>query len=89
MAAIDHTAAARLSASNRVTGPTNPHGRGFSTLSLGKDGDAFRSARIAALSMGFQAVQTCPAMQERDVVNRAGRPWGTSACLSIRSAQID
>ena len=56
MATVDHTAAASPSAPNGVTRPTNPLGRPFWILSLAKDGDTFRSARIAGLCMGIQAV---------------------------------
>ncbi|MFC4526894.1 hypothetical protein ISN76_09350 [Dyella halodurans] len=56
MATIDHTAATGSSASNGVTRPTNPLGRPFWTLSLAKDADKFRSARITGLCMGIQAV---------------------------------
>lgn len=56
MATVDHTAAARPSAPNGATRPTNPLGRPFWTLSLAKDGDQRRPARIAGLCMGIQAV---------------------------------
>ena len=56
MATVDHTAAASPSAPIGVTRPTNPLSRPFWTLSRAKDGDTFRSARIAGLCMGIQAV---------------------------------
>ena len=56
MATIDHTADARPDAPSAVTRPTNPLCRPFWTLSRAKDGDTFRSARIAGLCMGIQAV---------------------------------
>ena len=56
MATVDHTAATGPTAPNGVTRPTNPLGRPFWTMSLAKDGDKFRSARIAGLCMGIQAV---------------------------------
>ncbi len=56
MATVEHTTAARPSAPNGVTRPTNPLGRPFWTFSRAKDGDKFRSARIAGLCMGIQAV---------------------------------
>ena len=56
LATVDHTAAARPSAPNGVTRPTNPLGRPFWTLALAKDADKFRAARITGLCMGIQAV---------------------------------
>ncbi|WP_266183986.1 hypothetical protein [Dyella humicola] len=56
MATVDHTSAPSPSAPNGVTRPTNPLCRPFWTFSRAKDGDKFRSARIAGLCMGIQAV---------------------------------
>ncbi|MFC4525105.1 hypothetical protein ISN76_02555 [Dyella halodurans] len=56
MATADHTAAAGPSAPNGIVRPTNPLGRPLWTLSLAEDADKFRTARIARLCMGIQAV---------------------------------